>query len=449
MTYRLFRTVCVTRIILIAASIYLLLYLINNTVLYATTMIVGVAIILQIMSLVHYVEESNRSLTRFLLSIRYSDFSQSFTRGTKGKSFEELNAAFSNVISEFRKARTEKEEQYRYLLTVVQHIGLGIISYDADGRVDLINNAAKRLLNVTSLRNISALESTFPVLIDVLRNMKAGDKALVKVDHPTETLRLNIHATEFRLRNHSMRLISMQNIESELTEQEMVAWQKLIRVLTHEIMNSVTPIASLASTIDGIVKNSTLGAESHIGSDDRKDIRDAATTIEKRSRGLLRFVAAYRSLARIPKPNIGLVSASELLDRVRQLMTEQTESRGIDLCIVKASQNIEFMADSELIEQVLINLILNSIHALADTPKPSIQLKSMIDNRGRAVIAITDNGAGIDEELMEKIFTPFFTTRKDGSGIGLSIARQVMRLHDGSISVKSVPGVETTFTLRF
>ncbi len=449
MTYRHFRAVCLTRILLIAASTYLLIYLMNETALHITSVVVGAAIILQIISLVRYVEGTNRSLTRFLLSIRYSDFSQSFSSGMKGRSFAELNEAFESVIAEFRKARLEKEEQYRYLQTVVQHIGLGIMSYDSDGHIDLINNATKRLLNVTNLRNIDTLESTFPHLTETLRNLKAGDKTLIKIEHPTETLRLNIQATEFRLRNQSMRLISMQNIESELSEQEMEAWQKLIRVLTHEIMNSVTPIASLASTIDGIVKNSASSTESQINAEDQNDIREAATTIEKRSRGLLRFVAAYRSLARIPKPNIALVSAAELLDRVRQLMAEQADSQGVTLSIIQASQSIEFMADPELIEQVLINLILNSLHALPDTPQPTITLQTGLDNRGRALISVTDNGPGIDADLMDKIFTPFFTTRKDGSGIGLSIARQVMRLHKGSLSVKSQPGKATTFTLRF
>lgn len=449
MTYKNFRVVCAVRIVLIAASILLLIYLVTETALHVTSVVVGIAVVLQTIALVRYVEATNRRLTRFLLSIRYSDFSQSFAGGMKGRSFAELNEAFASVISEFRKARLEKEEQYRYLQTVVQHIGLGIISYDSGGHIDLINNAAKRLLDVTSLHNIAALETSLPELAETLRSLRAGDKVLVKIEHPNETFRLNIQATEFRMRNQSMRLISMQNIESELSEQEMEAWQKLIRVLTHEIMNSVTPIASLASTIDGIIKKSTAPGGSQIASEDQQDIRDAATTIEKRSHGLLRFVAAYRSLARIPKPNFALISANELLGRVRQLMTEQVESQGVSLRVVESSQNIEFMADPELIEQVLINLILNSLHALTDTTQPSIELRSGLDNRGRALIAVSDNGPGIDADLMDKIFTPFFTTRKDGSGIGLSIARQVMRLHKGSINVKSAPEVETCFTLRF
>jgi len=450
MSYRRFRTVCVTRVILLAATIYLIIYLLTETTLYATSLIVGVAIILQIVSLIHYIEETNRGLTRFLLSIKYSDFSQSFSRSAKGKSFEELNEAFSSVIAEFQKARKEKEEQYRYLQTVVQHIGLGIMSYDKDGNVDLINNAAKRLLGLPSLRNISNLDAVSEKLSQTLHELRSGDKALVKIEHSTETLRLSIYATEFRLRNQAMRLVSMQNIESELTEQEMEAWQKLIRVLTHEIMNSVTPIASLASTIDDIVNRSgTEATDSNLTVDAQNDIRDAATTIERRSRGLLRFVAAYRSLARIPKPNIQSVSVSDLLGRVGQLMAEQLESHSIDLKTEIESPNIQLKADSELIEQVLINLVLNSMNALADTQNPTIKLRSGLDSRGRAVITVVDNGPGIDSELIDKIFTPFFTTRKDGSGIGLSISRQVMRLHKGSISVKSTPGNETAFTLRF
>lgn len=448
MDYRIFRLNCVMRVAFLAGTTALLIYLAAETSLYATIVIVGLAFVLQVASLIHYVERTNRDLTRFLASIRYSDFSQSFSSGLKGRTFDELNEAFSEVISDFREARAEKEEQYRYLQTVVQHIGLGIISFDGAGNVDLINNAAKRLLGVPGLRNVNSLETVSSRLVETLTGLKPGERALVKVDRSDQTMQLIIFATEFKLRDRVLKLVSMQNIESELSEKEMEAWQKLIRVLTHEIMNSVTPIASLASTVNDLLGDS---AESDLGmgSEQKDDIRSAMNTIEKRSNGLLSFVNAYRNLTRIPAPNFEIVVISDLLDRVAQLMREQIEEEGIELTISVDPESLELTADPQLIEQVLINLILNSIQALRDRKKPRITIESMLDERGQISIVVRDNGPGISSDLKDKIFTPFFTTKKDGSGIGLSLSRQIMRLHRGSISIHSEPDEETRVALKF
>lgn len=452
MGYRSFRVICAIRIALLAATIFLLIYLLHETSLFATSLIVGAAIILQVVSLIHYVEKTNRDLSRFLASIRYSDFSQTFSTGQRGSSFQELNAAFADVISEFQKARSEKETQYRYLQTLVQHIGLGILSFDQSGQVDLINNAAKRLLRVSHLKNVKSLESFSPRLVETLLASKPGEKSLVKVDDGDETLTLAVCATEFRLPDRSITLVSMQDIESELAEQEMAAWQKLIRVLTHEIMNSVTPIASLASTVNDLVAQAQKPGDDggvQISPETRGDIREAAATIRNRSQGLLHFVDAYRNLTRIPKPDFQIFPAAELLERVVQLMKNQIEEKGISLKVEVEPESLELTADPELIEQVVINLMLNATEALQNTAEAKIELSSRLDERGRVLITVADNGPGITGEVKEKIFTPFFTTKKDGSGIGLSLSRQIMRLHKGSIALKSNPGMTTVFTLRF
>jgi signal transduction histidine kinase len=277
----------------------------------------------------------------------------------------------------------------------------------------------------------------------------------VKIEDEGETLILAIYATSFKLRSKAITLVSMHNIESELAEQEMQAWQKLIRVLTHEIMNSVTPIASLASTDNTLIEKSATRTDddyAQFSLESAEDIRDAVATIEKRSRGLLHFTEAYRNLTRIPKPKFSIFSVGECLDRTCQLLKGQLQKKGIELTTRVEPESLELTADRELIEQVLINLILNAVQALNGTEKDGdrrIALSSYLDDRGRTVIAVTDNGPGIDKEVMEKIFTPFYTTKKEGSGIGLSLSREIMRLHKGSISVQSVPDEETTFKLRF
>jgi two-component system nitrogen regulation sensor histidine kinase NtrY len=452
MVFKSFRLICVARIILLATTILLLVYLISETSLLATSLIVGAAIIAQVVSLVHYVEKTSRDLTRFLASIRYSDFSQAFISGQRGSSFEKLNIAFADVISEFQKARSEKETQYRYLQTLVQHIGLGILSFDQTGKVDLINNAAKRLLRVTHLRNINSLKSFSSPLVETLTSSRPGEKALVKIDHGDASLTLAVYPTEFRIPGRTITLVSMQDIENELAEQEMAAWQKLIRVLTHEIMNSVTPIASLASTVGDLVKQSEESRTEDSGqlsAETREDIREAAATIQKRSKGLLHFIDAYRNLTKIPKPNFEIFGVSELLERVAQLFKNQLDESDMNLSIKVDPKSLELTADPQLIEQVLINLILNAVEVLGGRSNGTIELSSGLDERGRVLIRVADNGPGISEQVKEKIFTPFFTTKRGGSGIGLSLSRQIMRLHRGSIAFKSTPNEMTTFTLRF
>lgn len=450
MAYNRFRLNCIVRIILLAASILLIVYLLSETKLYATSLVVGLVIVIQAMALIHYVEKTNRDLARFLTTIRYSDFSQSFAGHKRGASFDELSAAFHEVISQFHKARSEKEEHYRYLQTVVQHVGLGLLAYDPGGDVDLINSAAKKLLRVNHLGNVKSLSAMSPQLVDTLMKLESGEKALVKVEDAGDVLHLAIYATAFKLKDKKITLVSMQNIESELAEQEMQAWQKLIRVLTHEIMNSVTPIASLASTVNDMIdKSQGVNDDSQLGLDEAEDIRQAVATIEKRSRGLLHFTEAYRNLTRIPKPRFSIFPVTDLFDRVVQLLREQLQRAEIEVGIDVDPRSLELTADRELVEQVLINLILNSLQAFGDTENKRIELKSRLDERGRVLVSVADNGPGIDEEVKEKIFTPFFTTKKEGSGIGLSLSREIMRLHRGRISVRSAPGELTIFTLRF
>lgn len=451
MVYRFFRLNCVIRILALSATIVLFFFLLMETTLYATMAVVGIVIVLQIATLIQFVEKTNRDLARFLMSIRYSDFSQSFTSPRRGSSFKELNEAFDEVIAQFQKARSEKEEHYRYLQTVVQHIGLALIAFDPSGDIDLINNAAKKLLKIKGLGNINSLRDFSSELVDVLLKLRAGDKTLVRVQEGDEELHLAIYATAFKLRDKSITLVSMQNIESELAEQEMQAWQKLIRVLTHEIMNSVTPIASLASTVNSMIQTSVDGEGNNgkLNLETTEDIRQAVATIEKRSNGLLHFTEAYRNLTRIPKPKFAIFAATDLIDRVVQLLAEQLDKNNIELTVTVEPKTLELTADRELVEQVLINLVINAIQAFGDTPNKKISMESRLDDRGRVLVIVADNGPGIDADVKDRIFTPFFTTKKDGSGIGLSLSREIMRLHKGRISVQSVPSERTAFTLRF
>lgn len=452
MDYKYFKLNCILRVIILTLSIFAFVYLLYQSRLYATTSIVGIAIVLQVYGIIRYIQKTNRDLARFLSTIKYSDFSQSFNTTSKESSFNSLHSAFAEVISEFQSARAEKEEQYQYFRTVVQHIGLGLISYDNTGQVDLINNAAKRLLKVNALHNVNALSSLSTKLVTTLLKLKAGGKALVAIDDEGESLRLSIYATELKIKNNIYTLVSIHNIESELAEQEMESWQKLIRVLTHEIMNSVTPIASLASTANTMIEEWGASPELesvNIDIENVADIHLALSTIERRSQGLLHFIEAYRNLTRIPVPRFQLFRIDELLKRTVQLLEPQIKHNKIDLSISIQPDNLELLADKELIEQVLINILLNAIQAVTGVEHPFIKLNACYDEKSKTVISVSDNGPGIEDSVKEKIFTPFFTTKKDGSGIGLSLSRQIMRLHKGTISLHSQPDKKTVFRLRF
>ena len=451
MAFKNFRLNVVLRVLVLCGAFYGFVYLLTSTTLYATVVVVGIFIVYQIISLIGYVETTNRKLTTFLESIRYSDFSQSFNLQNLGSSFKELSDSFNEVIASFQKARAEKEEQFRYLQTVVQHIGIGLVIFRANGELDLINNAAKKLLGIAQLKNIEQLDMIEHGLGARVMTIERGSKLILKIHRDEQLLNLLLFVSEFVIGTEKYRLVSIQNIQSELEEKEMEAWQNLIRILTHEIMNSVTPIVSLSSTAHNMLNaehfNNALQNDDCAEALD--DIKAAVTTIENRSKGLLEFVENYRKLTRIPKPNFQILPAVELFERVESLFKSQLAEKNVEFVIDIQPHNLELTADNTLIEQVIINLLKNAIEAVDGLDSGRIIMKAFYSAVGRPVIQVEDNGAGIEQETLEKIFIPFFTTKSSGSGIGLSLSRQIMRLHNGSLTVQSVPYSRTAFVLRF
>lgn len=447
MVYKRFRMVLAGRVLLLGGFIFLLYFLVLQTSYYAATLIVAALIVYQFASLIAYVEKTNRDLTRFLDAIKYSDFSQTFASTGLGSSFNELKAAFNDVIEKFQETRAAQEEHFRYLQTVVQHVGIGLLAFNSEGEVGLINNAAKRLLNLPHLKNIKSLAGSSEKLVEALFELKSGQKALIKLEQHGQLMQLAVYATEFKLQHQRYTLVSLQNIGAELEEQEMEAWQKLIRVLTHEIMNSITPIASLAATASELLED--VKEENRAAADSLGDIGNALQTIRNRSEGLSNFVDAYRNLTRIPRPNFRIFPVQKLFERITMLMRTQATAGKINLRSEIRPASLELTADPELVEQVLINLALNAIQAVSGQAGARVTLSARMDERGRVLIQVEDNGPGILPEVLDKIFIPFFTTKKGGSGIGLSLSRQIMRLHRGTISVQSELNTRTVFTLRF
>lgn len=450
MTYKNFRANIIVRILLLSASIALFFFTLKEA-LNVTPILIVVLVVLQVYALIRYVDRTNRDLTSFLESIRFSEFTRSFQIEGMGSSFDELNRAFNDVINDFQKVRSEKEEHFHYLQSIVQNIDVSIIAYRKDGTVEMINKAAKKLFQIHSLKNVKGLEQLSEDLVNTLIHISPGENTLVKVQDQDDILQLAIYATEFKVKDKLIILATINNIQNVLEEQETEAWQKLIRVLTHEIMNSITPIASLSSTLEIMLKGITDGGNvrEDMDIDTVMEIQQALQTINKRSTGLLHFVNTYRNLTRIPKPNFKIFPVKELFKNLYLLMEEEITGNKVNFITNIDPENIEVSADEQLVEQVIINLIRNSMHALDGRKDPTIELKTYYNKRGRVTIQVADNGTGILPEVLDKIFIPFFTTKQSGSGIGLSLSRQILRLHNGTITAHSVPDKETIFTLTF
>ncbi|MDX1618266.1 MAG: ATP-binding protein [Balneolaceae bacterium] len=452
-----FRFGVILRIGFLFATITLWIFLFFQTEYYVSISILGLVIFAQIVQLIRFVEKTNNKLTRFLESIRYSDFSQSFPDHGLGESFKELNKAFSRVIEEFKRERSEKQESFRYLQTVVQHIGVGLVSFNHEGEVELINTAAKRLFQIPTLRNIRALGDIDEKLLRAVTELKGGNRTLIRTAVENEILQLAIYATEFRMHGDMYKLVSFQNIHSELEEKEMEAWQNLTQVLAHEIMNSITPIASLSDTVYMLLEHNARldNGTYYIEKESLTDVKDALNTINKRSHGLMRFVNSYRDFTQIPEPEYELFSVKELLERVRHLNRGEAEAQDVEIAIEVDPESLELTADPQLVEQTLINLIKNAFRALDDTGEGRVTLIGRMDSEGRVLIQVRDNGPGIKQANLEKIFIPFYSTGQNkkrpggGSGIGLSLSRQIMRMHRGTLTVQSQREKGTTFTMRF
>jgi len=448
MVFKDFRTRVLIRVILLGGTLSLLVYLFGKTQLIFAALLVTILIVIQLADLFHFVTQTNRKLTRFLESIRYSDFISGFTLDHKlGRSFKDLNLAFNEVLEAFRKARSEKEEHWQYLNTVVQQVRTGILSFDPDGHIELINANAKKYLNHSAIRNIHELKELNPSLWEIMVKIKPGKSELYKKGNQ---FGLAIQTTEIRIRGKEVKLITLQNIQSELQQQELEAWQNLTRVLRHEIMNSITPISSLTSTLLDIIAYDLTKTNEHfqIKSEGAEDLKEGLETIQNRSKSLIQFIDAYREYTSLPKPKFQTVMVKELLEKVSIFIKPEIKKTNIHFTFHCTSDYLSFQGDPDMVEQVLINLLKNSIEALQETLNPTLQLKGHYDENS-VIIEVIDNGQGIIEEALESIFVPFFTTKKTGSGIGLSLSRQIMQMHGGSLSVTSEPDVQTIFRLRF
>lgn len=408
------------------------------------------AIGFQVAQLMKVLESSNENIASFLDSIRFDDLSQSFKTDSDDPSIQKLHRELNEALAKLRVSRKEKDSEYQFFKNIVQHVGIGLLTFKRDGSIQIMNSAAKRLLRINKADRIEDLKEVSESLVDTFVKLKTGGRELLRLKFGDETIQLSVFAIELTLRDEEVKLISMSNIQSELEEKEMEAWQNLVRVLTHEIMNSVTPISSLAGIVEDDLKSRIdKHSEAPLKTEELEDMYLSLQTISKRSAGLIRFVKEFRNLTHIPKPKLVEVPVKELLDELAILHKKELADHEICITVNINPTNLFILADKTMIEQVLINLLKNAIQAFDEQTDKRIELSAFSNEKGRAVISVKDNGAGIDSEALEKIFIPFFSTKKTGSGIGLSLSKQIMRQHEGNITVKSTLGEGTEFLLRF
>lgn len=442
-----FRLKIILRILILLALGFGAVFIWTSTNFWLISLWLILFFIIGVIELIGFLEKSKKELGEFLLSIRQKDFSGSYPeKDLKGSDYP-LHHAFNVISSEFQKVRRQRESNHLYLQTIVEHTGIALICYnESNQEIQLMNKAAKNLFKKPYLKKIQGLEQVDKELPKVLLSLKSGEKILHKIIHNGDILNLSIHATEIKLEDNRLKLVSFQDIKMELEQQEIESWQKLIRVLTHEIMNSAIPISTLTSII-----NQKLGENKRsfkeVSSEDEEDIKGGLKTIENRSKGLISFVESYKTLTKLPKPEMEVIKVKELLERVVTLM-QPTFEKDKFLLKVDSENDIEIKADPKMIEQVLINLLKNALEAVNESKNPKVAV-SAVKNNNKTLIRVKDNGSGIDRDDMESIFIPFFTTKKQGTGIGLSLSRQIMRLHKGRIMVQSTKGEGTTFTLEF
>jgi len=456
MQYNRFLIHLIVRICLICLNALLLAYLYIKTDFIITPITVFGILIFQTYKLIHFLNKTNRELANFILYIKEKDTSLRFSEAKVKKMFGAYIQNLDAVIKDYQASKVEHEFKNQYIHYIFEHIEIGLLAYrQSDGKVDFINEAAKKLLNINSLINIEQIEQINDNLYLYIKNSKPQQNKLLNLrlkslfnNELCFDIRLLIKTSQFVVGNEEIRLISLQNIKPQLDEQEIESWQKLIRVLTHEIMNSITPITTLTTSLRRLFKkDNIIKTTNEIVDEMIYDTVESLEIIEDRGKGLIDFVQNYRNLTLLPTPKFEDLNIEKIISNIHTLMNENLLNNNIIWKQDISSLSNIVRADKKMLEQVLINLVKNAIEALITSEKKEIELR-ILKQTHQIVLQITDSGKGIIDSELDKIFVPFYTTKQSGSGVGLSLARQIMQLHEGSITVESQPG-RTTFSLTF
>ena len=395
------------------------------------------------------VKKAEDEVNQFVESVHYRDFSRYFDVKHAPAELQPLRQGFNEINSTLKDISKEKETQYQYLQNILELVGTGILSYELEsGEILWMNETLKKLLQIPYLKTIQSLDKRDPELCAKIVDIKWGENIVADITVDKNTIKILLSASAFQTEGKKYKLIAFQNVNEALDETESKAWQRLLRVMTHEIMNSIAPISSLSDTM----KNMLSSEKENVSQENMsmyEDLELGIDTIKRRSEGLLKFAETYRNLNKITSPTLHDFFARDLFENLHRLMQPTLQQKQIELEIILKDPELRLEADINLVEQVLINLLLNAIEAVKDNEDKRIILSGSLNNYKRVTIKVADNGPGIEPDVLDKIFIPFFTTKKNGSGIGLSLCKQIMMLHKGNIQVQSKMNEGTVFTLIF
>jgi two-component system, NtrC family, nitrogen regulation sensor histidine kinase NtrY len=439
----------VTLIVLTSVVLGIVLQHLDNGYYYTLTGIIFL-IVLQAWLLVKQVNKTNTDLEKFFSSAQNNDSSVRFSENPMNNSFRKLHDRMNDLNTIIQSVKIENEKTSQFLQTVVDHVDIGLLSFDENGRIEIYNRAAKRYLKVQQPRQLSSLKTKNEGLFKIISTIKPGQEILHKMIIDNILQSVLVKAIKLKCESNAIELVSFQNITNELDKKELDSWQRLIRVLTHEIMNSISPITSLTTVISGYFKKKDDDNQVPLELIDNQIVSKTLSglnTIEETGKGLLGFVDKYRSLTSLPKPSLCKVTVDSLFRKCKILM-ESNISNNIKITTSINPEDLAIEADFAQVEQILINLIKNAAEALSDNENGTIHLKAFRADDG-TIIQVEDNGNGISDDIVEDIFVPFYTTKESGSGIGLSLSKQIMQNHNGTISVNSAPGKGSEFTLKF
>ncbi|MDL2255962.1 GHKL domain-containing protein [Parabacteroides sp. OttesenSCG-928-K15] len=385
-----------------------------------------------------------RRIHDFTESLIYKDLSRKYPEKGKNK---KLNRQFNVITEAFLALASEKEAQQHYLKEMLELVDTGILAYNIETHETLwMNDSLLVIFNIPRIKNINWLEKNNKELFRELLQIPLHENILLTIHAQKQTLKTMANASLFQTGGNTYKLIAFHNVSATMEEVESGAWKGLLNVMTHEIMNSIVPVSSLSDTLKKQVQ-AYKEASPEISASELEDMEFALETIHRRSEGLLRFAETYRSLSQKIIPNMSSCNLYELISSVHFLMAPSMQQKGIVFSLKTDNPEVTAFIDRDLIEQVVINFITNATSAVSETEKPEIHLFSGIDKEGHPYITVVDNGNGIPDDIRDKIFIPFFSTKKSGNGIGLSISREIVKLHNGKIHVQSQKKQGSAFTI--
>lgn len=447
MNYRAFIFKLFFRILLLVGLLLGLVYTIYN---YKTafSVVLSIAILYLLSNTYMFVKRRFVVMDDFFEAVKYRDFSRWFPEARGPKDIRFLYKGFNEINRTIKEINTQNQAQHVYLQKILDMVDIGIIAYNLEtGDVLWSNDSFGETLDVPSFKNVRFIENRKPELYHTIFETYHREPDSISIALQTENIKILISDTVFQVEEDVFKLIVIQNIDDTLNKNESESWKKLLSVMTHEIMNSITPISSLADTLQ---RNLQLAIEqpeeSHL---DLEDINSGIKTIKNRSEGLLKFAKTYRSLSKVTHLNLQRIKVSDLFGTIQLLMEPSIKAKNIVIEFNSSVPKLELDIDTHLIEQVLINLILNAVDACKDQEHPEIKVAASQSTNSDIVLKVYDNGSGIPHDILENIFVPFFTSKTTGSGIGLSLCKQIMLLHKGRIIVKSVEGEGSVFSLVF